>query len=189
MKDLETGLPIKQLNFCRECAIDGNASRAYKAAGYTYKNDLVARASAAKLLSSSNIQAQIARERAKLAESVEITPARWLLEVKAAALADIADYGEIVTKNGKQTIVYKDTKDIPRDKRGAIEGFKMGRNGIELKIMDRSKALDMLGKYMGLLNDKMEVSGNIEHTITEADRAMMARFNAAAVIEGECSVE
>ena len=41
----------------------------------------------------------------------------------------------------------------------AIAGIKEGKFGIELKLNDKEKALELLGRHLGMFKDKLEVSG------------------------------
>lgn len=41
----------------------------------------------------------------------------------------------------------------------AIAGIKEGKFGIELKLNDKEKALELLGRHLGMFKDKVEVSG------------------------------
>ena len=41
----------------------------------------------------------------------------------------------------------------------AIAGIKEGKFGIELKLNDKEKALELLGRHLGMWNDKLQVSG------------------------------
>ena len=41
----------------------------------------------------------------------------------------------------------------------AIAGIKRGKNGIELKLNDKEKALELLGRHLGMFKDRIEVSG------------------------------
>jgi phage terminase small subunit len=46
-----------------------------------------------------------------------------------------------------------DTADLPDDKQAAVSSIKQGRNGIEVKLHDKPRALEMLGKYLGLFDN------------------------------------
>ena len=41
----------------------------------------------------------------------------------------------------------------------SIAGIKEGKFGIELKLNDKEKALELLGRHLGMFKDKLEVSG------------------------------
>lgn len=58
-----------QERFCVEFVKSGNATRAYKAAGYKADNDASVRAAAAKLLTKDNVKKRIAELREKVSSS------------------------------------------------------------------------------------------------------------------------
>jgi len=51
---------------------------------------------------------------------------------------------------------------MPRDKMGAIAGIKEGDNVIEVKLNDKGKALELIGRHLGMFKDKLEVSGALD---------------------------
>ena len=55
----------------------------------------------------------------------------------------------------------KSTDDLTDEQVRAIAGIKEGANGIEIKLNDKEKALELLGRHLGMWNDKINVSGNI----------------------------
>jgi phage terminase small subunit len=70
-------LTAKQARFVVEIAVDGNATRAYKASGFTAKNDGVAATSASRLLRNAQVAAAIAAQQEKIADKLEIN-AEWV---------------------------------------------------------------------------------------------------------------
>ena len=52
-----------------------------------------------------------------------------------------------------------DTADLTESQIKAIAGIKEGKFGIELKLNDKEKALELLGRHLGMFKDKLEVSG------------------------------
>lgn len=40
----------------------------------------------------------------------------------------------------------------------AIAGIKEGRDGVEVSICDKVKALELLGRHLGMFKDKVELS-------------------------------
>ena len=52
-----------------------------------------------------------------------------------------------------------DTKELSETQIKAIAGIKEGKFGIELKLNDKEKALELLGRHLGMFKDKLEVSG------------------------------
>ena len=57
----------------------------------------------------------------------------------------------------------KDTKDIPKELIPAIASIKEGKNGIEISFYSKDKSLELLGRHLGMFNDKIEVSGSINN--------------------------
>ena len=72
-----------QKKFCVEFVIRGNATEAYKAAGYKVRSDNAARVNASRLLTNANVQEAIAALRAKM-ESEKIMDAKERRETLTA---------------------------------------------------------------------------------------------------------
>ena len=85
----------------------------------------------------------------------EITQDRVLEELAAIAFAKATDYAEV--KEGQ--VIIKDTANMDEQQVRAIAGIKEGKYGIELKLNDKEKALELLGRHLGMFKDKLEVSG------------------------------
>ncbi len=56
-----------------------------------------------------------------------------------------------------KTVEMKLTDELPEEKRKAIAGIKMGKNGIEVNTCDKVRALELLGKHLGMFRDKVEL--------------------------------
>ena len=149
-------LTEKQKRFADEYIIDLNATRAYKVAYPNVKNDETAKAAASRLLTNVNVKAYIDNLIYERAKRTEVTQDRVVKELAKIGFAKITDYVEI----GYGGIVkVKATDDIPKDKVGAIAGIKEGQNGIEIKMNDKVKALELLGRHLGMFTDKLQVDG------------------------------
>lgn len=149
-------LTEKQKRFADEYIIDLNATRAYKVAYPNVKNDETAKAAASRLLTNVNVKAYIDNLIDERAKRTEVTQDRVVKELAKIGFAKITDYVEI----GYGGIVkVKATDDIPKDKVGAIAGIKEGQNGIEIKMNDKVKALELLGRHLGMFTDKLQVDG------------------------------
>ena len=85
----------------------------------------------------------------------EVTQDMVINELAAIAFAKATDYAEVV--NGFVRI--KDTARLSDKQISAIAGIKEGANGIEIKMNDKEKALELLGRHLGMFKDKVEVSG------------------------------
>lgn len=103
-----------------------------------------------------------------------------LEEIVAIAFANFSDYAQIykrqaiytddtgghiplVNEDGTPVMVddvsFTPTSDLTKLQQRAIESFKVGKNGIELKLCSKDKALELLGRHLGMFKDKVEVSG------------------------------
>nr|DAK35451.1 MAG TPA: Terminase small subunit [Caudoviricetes sp.] len=158
-----------QDRFVDEWLIDFNGTQAAIRAGYSPKT---AAAAAARLLRNVNIQAEIARRQKDLQRRTEISQDRVVKELARIAFADASDYACIETltyenEDGTvspvQIVSPKDTGALSDDQRAAIAGIKQGANGIEIKLHDKIKALELLGRHIGMFNDKIEVRATVEN--------------------------
>lgn len=145
----------KQKIFADEYLIDLNATRAYKVAYPSVKNDETAASAAARLLRNVKVVAYIQERMQERQKRTEITQDRVLQELAAIAFAKATDYAEV--KDGK--VIIKDTKKLDEQQIRAISGIKEGKFGIEVKLGDKEKALELLGRHLGMFKDKLEVSG------------------------------
>lgn len=78
-------------------------------------------------------------------------------ELAAIAFSRATDYATV--RNG--SVFIKDTADLSDSQIRAIAGIKEGANGIEVKLNDKEKALEMLGRHLGMWNDKLKVDGEV----------------------------
>ncbi len=58
---------------------------------------------------------------------------------------------------------------MTEDQIKAIAGIKEGKFGIEVKLNDKEKALELLGRHLGMFKDKMELSGGLDNEKTKLD--------------------
>jgi phage terminase, small subunit len=160
-------LTPKQMRFVDEWLIDFNGKQAAIRAGYSAKT---AEATAARLLRNVKVQAEISRRQKDLQRRTEVTQERVVMELARVAFADATDYVQVETRiinKGDievpiELAVHKETAELSADQRAAIAGIKQGANGIEVKLHDKIKALELLGRHIGMFTDKLEVKGAID---------------------------
>lgn len=171
----------KQKRFVDEYLIDLNATRAYKAAYKNVKKDEVAASAAVRLLRNVKVQAYLKSRQQKLQERTEITQDKVLLELARIGFSNGSDFAKVVTKPRKrqvwndetqeyeekeveeQFVELVDTDELPTDKKAAISGIKEGKYGIEVTSCDKVKALELIGKHLGMFKDKVEISGQVNN--------------------------
>lgn len=152
-----------QKRFCDEYLIDLNATRAYKVAYTTCKKDDTARANSSRLLTNANIQAYLEEKKKEIAERNKITQDMVIKELAKIGFADIRK-----AFNDKGSL--KNIVDYDDDLAGAIssietfeeyEGHGEDREYIgdtkKVRMLDKTKALELLGKHLGMFKDKIEI--------------------------------
>lgn len=143
----------KQKLFADEYLIDLNATRAYRAAYQSVKKDETAAAAAARMLRNVNVQEYISDRMQERQQRTEVTQDMVVKELAAIAFARATDYAEV--KSG--TVRIKDTDALSDQQIRAIAGIKEGANGIEIKLNNKEKALELLGRHLGMWNDKLDI--------------------------------
>ena len=158
-------LTAKQIRFVDEYLVDFNGTQAAIRAGYSEKT---AAAAAARLLRNVNIQNEISRRQRDLQRRTEVTQERVVMELARIAFANIADYIHVETQTRTkddgsevtyQTVMFNETQELSADQRAALAVVKQSVNGFELKLHDKIKALELLGRHIGMFNDKLSLSG------------------------------
>ena len=174
-------LTAKQQRFCDEYLIDLNATQAAIRAGYSEKT---AAAQSARLLTNVNVQKYLQKRKADRVERTEITQDMVLFELANIAFSNAADYAVVVEKdatiqseNGAimplydtegNPVKYKTvepvlTADLTEKQKRALSVIKKGRDGFEIKPYDKIRALELLGKHLGMFTEKVEVTGEVNN--------------------------
>lgn len=161
-------LTARQQRFVEEYLVDNNATQAAIRAGYSEKT---AKQIGSRILTNVDIAAEIQARRAVVSEKLEITQERVLQELAAIGFADVSDYVTVTTEQARgidpitgemallpidqrQYVRVIDTMALSKQKRAALAGIKQGSNGIEIKLHDKQRALELLGKYLGLFDNR-----------------------------------
>ena len=139
--------------FADEYLIDLNATRAYRVAYPSVKKDETAAQAGSRMLRNVKVAKYISDRMKERQERTEVTQDRVVRELAASAFAKVTDYVEI--RGGR--VVIKDTSQLEDNQIRAIAGIKEGANGIEIKLNDKEKALELLGRHRGMWNDKLDV--------------------------------
>lgn len=163
----------KQKIFADEYLIDLNATRAYKAAYPNIKKDETARANGSRLLTNANVAKYIKEQMEERQQRTEVTQDMVIRELKAIAFANATDYVKIKSNGVSATVQIKETDDLSEAQSRAIAGIKEGANGIEIKLNDKEKALELLGRHLGMWNDKLDLK---TPAIDESIKEMEAYF-------------
>lgn len=159
----------KQKIFADEYLIDLNATRAYRKAYPNCKKDSSADAAARKLLGNTRIQKYISARMEERQKRTEVTQDRVLQELAYIAFARVTDYATV----RNDVVKIKNTDELTEEQIRAISGIKEGKFGIELKLNDKEKALELLGRHLGMWNDKLDIK---TPAIDESIKEMEAYF-------------
>ena len=170
-------LTDKQKRFCEEYLIDLNATQAALRAGYSEKT---AYRTGADNLRKPQIEEYIAKRQKELSRSTEITQERVIKELALIAFSNNADYAHVVEKKMQveaggalvdvldkdgNPVMYRTvepvlTEELTEEQKRALAVIKKGRDGLEVKSCDKVKALELLGKHLGIFTDKIEANVN-----------------------------
>lgn len=151
-------LTAKQKRFVEEYLIDLNATQAVIRAGYKVDN---ARQTATENLAKPYIAEAIEKALAERSRRTGINQDRVVQELAKIAFVNIAD----VVNTDCEILPDADEADL-----AAIESVKVktiptksGEIGVEreVKLSSKLKALELLGKHLGMWNDKLDVNMNI----------------------------
>ena len=159
----------KQKIFADEYLIDLNATRAYRKAYPNCKKYSSADAAARKLLGNTRIQKYISARMEERQKRTEVTQDRVLQELAYIAFARVTDYATV----RNDVVKIKNTDELTEEQIRAISGIKEGKFGIELKLNDKEKALELLGRHLGMWNDKLDIK---TPAIDESIKEMEAYF-------------
>lgn len=147
----------KQDLFVKEYLKDLNGTQAYIRAGYKVKDENSAAVMANRLLRNVKIQEKIQVAMKEREKRTEITQDRVLNEIANLAFTDRT--GIVNLKNN--SLIIKNFDELSPEQKACISGVKETKFGIEVTFYNKEKALEMLGKHLGMFTEKLEVNGNI----------------------------
>lgn len=154
----------KQQRFCDEYLKqkNPNGKQAAIKAGYAPKS---AESMASQLLRNIKVKEYIERVRGKVASKVELTAERIAQELKCIGFGKIRD----VMEWGPTGVRLRESSELSEDQAAMVsevsETTTKDGGSLKLKVHDKTKALELLGKTLGMFGDgKLAVSGEIKTT-------------------------
>lgn len=159
-------LTPKQKIFADEYLIDLNATRAYKVAYPKVRKDESARVNGSKLLTNTNVVAYIDERMKEREKRTEITQDRVLQELAKLGFFDIRklfdDSGKPLDITGldDETAACIAGLEVMDVYEGTGEDKEFAGYVKKYKLSDKLKALELLGRHLGMFKDKM----GIEHS-------------------------
>ena len=153
----------KQKRFIEEYLIDLNATQAAIRAGYSPDT---AQQTGSENLSKPVIRAQIDRAMAERSKRTGVNAERVIQELAKIAFVNAAEVIDPKTATVKEDALPEDT--------AAIQSVKVktfGEDGLEreIKMADKIKALELLGKHLGMFKDRIELSGGLDTEKSKLD--------------------
>ena len=149
---MEVRMNERQKRFVEEYLKDLNATQAALRAGYSPKS---AKQWAGHLLRRPEIAEAVQEAIRKRSERTELSQDRVVRELAAIAFADAEDYQQVEG----DALALRDLTQIGREQRRAIQGYRRGRFGPEIQLCDRMRALELLGKHLGMFEKQQEREG------------------------------
>ncbi|WP_442486515.1 terminase small subunit [Fusobacterium necrophorum] len=147
----------KQDLFVKEYLKDLNATQAYIRAGYKAKDEKSAAVLANRLLRKVKIQEKIQKAMAEREKRTEITQDRVLREIANLAFTDRTG----IVNLKKNRVIIQDFEELTPEQRACVAGVKETKYGIEVSFYNKEKALEMLGRHLGMFNDKIKIDGEM----------------------------
>lgn len=151
----------KQKRFADEWLIDLNGTQAAIRAGYSPET---AASIASENLRKPEIEKYIAKAMAERSRRTGVNQDRVVLELAKIAFIKMTD---VVDADGRIR------EDAREEDLSCIESIKCKKSVTdtgsseerEVKVSSKMKALELLGKHLGMWNDKLEVSGELETVV------------------------
>jgi len=156
---MESKLTDKQKRFVKEYLIDLNGTQAAIRAGYSKKT---ASEISSRLLTFVNVQNALKIEIDRLQERTDVIQEMVINELKKIAFADIKDFVSF-NENG---LNFKKDSEVDGTIINEISqnDTAFGTNK-KFKLHCKEKALEMLGRHLGMFNDKLQIDGNLNHKV------------------------
>lgn len=161
-----TSTPSQKV-FVQEYLVDLNATRAAKSAGYSEKS---ASEQGSRLLGNIKIQKAIQRAMQQRAERTQVTQDRVVTELARIAFGDLSE----VMSWSSSGLSLKDSAELTADQLASIaeisETSSEKSQSMRIKRHDKVRALEILARHLGMLNDKLNISGGLDITALEKGR-------------------
>lgn len=169
-----TSLSNNQKLFCQEYLKLGmNGTQAYLNVYKTCKKEETAMASASRLLRNVKVKEYIEELQSKVEEKAVVTIEDIVKELTAIAFTDRTNISKNVRnkiverkEDGTEVEYYEDnvifaeTDELDDKTKKIISGYKKTQSGFAVETYDKMKALELLGKYLGMFKDEATTINN-----------------------------
>lgn len=184
---MKNKLTAKQEKFAQELAKGKSQRVAYRAAypnSRKWKDSVVDSRASTMFNKNDKVMARYNELRARVVKEAEdecIASAKDVIkELAKIAFSNGTDFAQVVTKEREklvqdpesgefkscivveQFVELKDSEQLDDNKKAAIAGIKQGKFGIEINTCDKVKALELLGKHLGIFTDKIDIKADVQ---------------------------
>ena len=143
-------LAPKRFAFVQEYIKDLNGTQAAIRAGYSPRS---ANVTSTRLLMDANVQESIQEYKEMAAKRSQVSVDRIVEEYRRIAFANTPDGIKVIGG----WVYITDTDDLMPEQQAAIAEIHQTKDGVRIKFHDKTKALDSLGKHLGMFTDKVQV--------------------------------
>lgn len=148
----------KQTRFVAEYLIDLNATEAARRCGYSLKT---AHAQGPRLLANAEVAKAVAQGKSRQLNTADLSASRVLEELRRLAFADLR---RLFDKRGN----LKPIHELTADEAACLAGFEVIKKNAEagdgvidtihkVKVLDKTRSLEMLAKHFALLVERIQV--------------------------------
>lgn len=170
-----TSLSNQQKLFCQEYLKLGmNGTQAYLNIYKSCKKESTAMTNASRLLRNAKVQDYIKELQSKVEEKAIVTIEDIVKELTAIAFTDRTKISQNIRnrimlqddKDGtkkeyfENNVVFTETSELDETTKKVIAGYKKTQSGFAVETYDKLKALELLGKYLGMFKDEAPTINN-----------------------------
>lgn len=163
-------LTLRHERFVAEYLKDLNASQASIRAGYAANS---ADVTGSRLLGNASIKAAVQKAQAKRLEKLDISAERVLNEMARMAFSNVTcildKEGNLLPPSEWPPDFTPAIKSVQVIKKNAKAGDGIIDDVLKVDLWPKDRVLEMLGKHLGLLKERVEHSGGIEVAWKESD--------------------
>lgn len=142
------GVSEKQRRFVAEYLVDLNATQAAVRAGYSEKT---AGKTGCRLLKKPEVAEAVREAMERRSERTQITQDMVIRELAAIGFAKATDHTRVL---GSGEVLVTPSDEWSEEQAKAVSGIKLGRYGIQVSNYDKVKALELLGKHLGMFDGR-----------------------------------
>lgn len=159
-------LTAKQQRFCDEYLIDLNATQAAIRAGYKASKKNTFEVIGYQLLQKTSVAEQISIAMAERSRRTGINQDRVIQELARIAFVNPQKVIDATDGSVRDDATEDDLACIQSVKVKTMNGDKGFSEEREVKLNDKLKALELLGKHLGMFKDKVELETDMDLNIT-----------------------